>query len=255
MALRFLPMFGALIAVVLLPSICRAVNLDDAFVTCSTRGTDRYADGTAVADGESYALVYTKPGCVFAGFNADGSVANPAESELVAVAPLAKGGRCPRTLFSLRREYVNSRQQGSWEIYLLDTRDAAGKPTKLDDRGVLGRVRRFGKAEADLAGVRAGEGSAADQGATRLAAVPKDAPQPRITGIKVEDGVVKISVDRTVPYLVYGLRGGKSMEDFNANPRSLAKRNRDGDADREIVIEATADAAAGCGLFKVVQEQ
>ena len=254
MTLAVKPLFGLIFAAVFLPMLASAAALDDAFVTCSTEGTDRYADGTPVADGESYALVYTKPGRVFAGFNADGSVAEPEASDLVAVAPLAKGGRCPRTLFSLRREYVNSRQQGSWEIYLLDTRDAAGKPTKLDDRGVLGRVRRFGKAEADLAGVRAGEGSAADQGATRLAAVPKDAPQPRITGIKVEDGTVKISVDRTVPYLVYGLRGGKSMNDFKANPRSLAKRNRDGDATREIVIEAPADAAAGCELFQVVQE-
>lgn len=40
MALRFLPMFGALIAAVLLPTIAGAANLDDAFVTCSTRNAD-----------------------------------------------------------------------------------------------------------------------------------------------------------------------------------------------------------------------
>lgn len=226
--------------------------VDSALVTAMTQGTDRYVDGSVVADGECYALVYVRSGCDFAGFNADGSLVNPEENELVAVAPVAKDGHCPRTLFALKREYVNAHKAGAFDIYLLDTRGADGKPSKLNENGVLGRIRRWGCPKADIHGVTAAEtGAEAGEAsaAVRLAAVPEGTAQPRITAIKVVDGVVKISVADTAPFLVYGLNGGTSIGKF----KKVAKRNLDGDATKEIEFEASADAE-GC-LYQVVQEQ
>ena len=63
---------------------------------------DTYADGSAVQNGEVYALVWTANG-TFAGFNADGSLADSATSDVMAYS-LAKDGGCPTTVRLLRRQ-------------------------------------------------------------------------------------------------------------------------------------------------------
>ena len=252
--------FGVAIAAVALPFASQAVSADDAFLTCATEGCDRYADGRTVADGECYALVYTKPGFTFAGFSADGTVAKPEESDLVAVAPLAKDGHCPRTLFAVPRDYASSRKDGKWEIFLLDTRGTDGKPAGLDAKGVVGRIRRWGEPAAsvrDFSGGTATSASKTDpEAAGGLAAnpaeLPKDAPRPRITGIKVENGVVKVTVADTVPYLAYGLDDAETAKGSARNPRAKERAKRDGDKTKEIVLESPAAETEGGELLKVV---
>lgn len=250
--------FGAAIAVVALPFVSQAASADDAFLTCATEGCDRYADGTPVADGECYALVYTKPGLEFAGFSADGTVAKPEESDLVAAAPLAKDGHCPRTLFTIPRDYASARQDGKWEVFLLDTRGADGKPAGLDASGAIGRIRRWGDAAADVkdfSGGAATSGSAPEAAgglAANPADLPKDAPRPRITGIKVENGVVKVTVADTVPYLAYGLDDAETAKGSARNPRAKERAKRDGDKTKEIVLESPAAETEGGELLKVV---
>ena len=46
---------------------------DDTLIAFSTKGPDRYADGTTVLDGECYALVWSIDGN-FDGFSADGRI-------------------------------------------------------------------------------------------------------------------------------------------------------------------------------------
>lgn len=63
-------------------------GITDYVATFSTPGPDRYADGTVVADGECYALVWSPKGSTFAGFSADGTTVSSAD-RVVLAAPLA----------------------------------------------------------------------------------------------------------------------------------------------------------------------
>ena len=109
-------------------------GMNNVVVTFSTPGPDTYADGTPVADGEVYALVWTAEDKVFEGFNGDGSVIG-SDSKIVVKAPVAKGGKCPRVLFQIDEDYVKANYPGgSWGVYLLDTRIFA-----VDEEGVLTR--------------------------------------------------------------------------------------------------------------------
>ena len=55
-------------------SAAAAVSEDAGIIGFSTKGPDRSADGTPVLDGEVYALVWTRSGTAFAGFNVDGTL-------------------------------------------------------------------------------------------------------------------------------------------------------------------------------------
>ena len=231
-----------------------ALTADDVFVKCSTPGRDTYADGTTVADGECYALVYTKPGFEFAGFNADGSVAKSDESDLVAVAPVAKDGRCPATLFVLSRSFCTPRQAegGKWELFLLDTRRANGVPAGLS-AGVLSRVRRWGRPGVAMTGaiatprrprpLAAGE-EEGGASATEVALLPVGTGSPRITGIRVVNGKVQITAVGTYPFLTYGVH--------DVDAPATVKDVKDGQLDQAVEFEFDADAASG--LFKVTSE-
>ena len=61
-------------AVLVFSAVLSADVVSDRHLVFWTNGPDRYADGSSVQNGECYALVCTKAGAAFAGFNADGSV-------------------------------------------------------------------------------------------------------------------------------------------------------------------------------------
>ena len=93
---------------------------NDSLVTFSTKGPDKYADGTTVLDGECYALVWTPKGSAGAVVAANGTVQG---GEIVLTAPVAKNGRCPKVVFEVDAGLVASRyNDGTWNVYLLDTR-------------------------------------------------------------------------------------------------------------------------------------
>ena len=129
------------IAMMLAAGICLAAA-NDTILTFSTQGPDTYGDGTTVLDGERYALVWVKDGTTFAGLTAD---CKPlAETtKVIAVAPLAKGGRCPETVFEIDAAYAATFAGGSFALYLLDTRvrDADGKVALASESGGEGTRR------------------------------------------------------------------------------------------------------------------
>lgn len=239
----------------------------DLLLTCSTRGGDRYADGAPVADGECYALVHTADGATFRGFTADGRAVDPAKSYVALAAPLAEGGRCPPTLFQVLEENAKGREGGKWELFLVDTRGADGKPAGVDGNGALRRVNAWSRVKGRI---RAKSGSltsgasvetAADMSAERLAggagAVPADAPQPRIAGIRVVDGQVELTVADTVPYLTYDVDGAATPHDFGRKSRRMARKARDGRAGGVITLEVEPAALAGADgarFFRVVRK-
>ena len=98
---------------------------------------DTYADGTQVADGEIYALVFVK-GDAFEGINPDGTTVDP-EDKIVCRAAVAKDGVCPKITYIIDPkvstgdgEVVEEYTGGRFEVYLFDTR-----VNTYDEKGIL----------------------------------------------------------------------------------------------------------------------
>ena len=216
-----------------------------------TNGPDRYADGTLIADGEHYALVCTKPGANFAGFNADGTLVDAQASTLVHVAPLALKGRCRYTDFIVDADFAAAHAKDEWKVYLLDTRRRDGALAPRDENGALTRVNSYGEtdgrvrfgATAGLLGAALPVGSVAD---TRSSA--DFAPAPRITDIRVVNGKALLTVQDTVPSLDYDLAGGTKPGELKAG---VAEEPVEGANARPITLQT--DATQGTGFFKVIR--
>ena len=173
---------------------------------------DTYADGTAVQNGEVYALVWTADGS-FAGFNADGSLADAKNNDVMAYS-IARNGGCPTTIFIADETHDG----GFYQVYLLDTRaysDAgvADVPAGLAEGNTLTAVKGYSavtsaKFTAATANATAGVRTTVDGSAT--AAIPADVPTPVISDVKFDGGLVKITVENVVPYVQYTVSGGKT---------------------------------------------
>lgn len=206
----------------------------------SSTGVDCYADGTPVADGECYALVFTKPGKVFAGFKADGTLVNPKVDSLAVVMPLAKGGRCPSTAIILPDEYIQKHTTDTKAVYLLDTRRADGRPVGLVE-GRLARVNRFSTVPDGQLVIRQGAALAGVALPTELlqglktdsASDVSDVPAPIITSVRVEGDTLVVRARQTVGHVTYGLLGGANPQALNA---SVAEKPEDGNEAGEIEL-------------------
>ena len=173
---------------------------------------DTYADGSAVQNGEVYALVWTANG-TFAGFNADGSLADAVNSDVMAYS-LAKDGGCPTTIFIADETHAG----GFYQVYLLDTRSysdagVAGAPAGLSEGNKLTAVKGYSavvsaKFTAATANVTTGVRTTIDGSAA--AAIPADVPAPVISNVKFDGNAVQITVENVVPYVQYTVSGGKT---------------------------------------------
>ena len=116
-----------LIAGLVLAAAGMAFAAMDTVLTFSTVGPDRYADGTTVVDGESYALVWTAD---VAGFTLsdDGTATG---GKVVLVAPVAEGGRCPLVKLNIKASVAPQYEGGVWGVYLFDTRSGSVNGVKL----------------------------------------------------------------------------------------------------------------------------
>lgn len=200
-------------------------GVGDKVLRFSSSGTDCYADGTKVRDGEWYALVWSPEGSAFAGFNADCSLVSSADS-LVLAAPLAEGGRCRDALFQIPEAKAAVLTNGTFSVCLLDTRNARGQVAG----GVNGhpfRVNRWGFAEVDASVGDAGSvdvataktastystasvqaGACADT----LSLLPASVKKPVIADMDLGGEDVVLEVKGTVPYLTYTIESGESPE-------------------------------------------
>lgn len=213
---------------------------DNILASFSTTGPDRYADGSVVADGESYALVWTAPGATFAGVAVDGGAADPATGAVLFAAPLAKGGRCPEVVVEIERSVADRYADGSFSLVLLDTRRADGTPG-----GVASGVNGYGAAESfalSLAEQFQGERTAsAPTEAAAVSAITDEVRSPVIKAIEVNGGKVRLTVARTSPLLRYAVSAGDAPDALAADPAAVA----DGDAGGDITIEVPAKGAGG----------
>lgn len=236
-------------------SACAAVN--DLVLTFSSTGPDRYQDGTQVLDGECYALVWLPSGSTGFALAADGSVADPKQGELILTVPAAQGGRCPTVVFEIDAAFADAHADGTWALYLLDTRTSSSNGTVALAGTANGRAKAV-NAVGQIAGasVRTAakaetmpvtEAGAGETVASTVSALPKDVPQPEIKSIRVEGGFVYVTVANTVPYLQYNLAAG--TDPANLNEAQAAKNPVNGQADGDIIL--VTPAKAGGGFFRV----
>jgi hypothetical protein len=234
-------------------------DMADKVLRFSTAGTDRYADGSVVMDGECYALVWSPKGTAFSGFNADGTPVSSADRVVLAGA-LALNGRCRDSLFQIPAAEYAELEGGEWAVCLVDTRNVYGVPVGAQDGKPL-RVNRWGLVQsgvtvetpskmttaaksgrAKLAATGGTRSVASDGGlgetvppvrANRLSAVPPNLAPPQITAIEVADGEVWLAVKDTVPYLSYTIISGSEPGNLKTDYFSEVI---DGEAGEEIAI-------------------
>jgi len=251
----------AVAALLLLSSVPAFAGVVDKVLVFSTPGVDRYADGAPVLDGECYALVWSPAGQAFAGFNADGTAASPAD-RVVLAAPLAQGGRCPECLFQVPAEEAAPLEGGTWSVCLVDTRTAAGVPAGAAN-GVPRRVNRWaavkgGVRVSDASGLLAAPAAAnaptrgGDAGvrASALSSVPEGTPQPTIVDMAVADGVAAFAVADTVSFLTYTVESSETLGDFS---RDKYADKVDGDASAEITL--ATDATTETRFFRITRAE
>lgn len=247
-ACRHLLAMVVMLAFAVLPNVSLASN-QDKIARFSTSGIDCYADGTAVVDGECYALVWSPKGSTFAGFSADGTTVSSAD-RVVLAAPLAVNGRCRDSLFQIPAATYKELDGGEWAVCLVDTRLANGVPAGVEANAPR-RVNRWGAVSSTvkissasdtsvasapaaarrlLAAARGGTGVRA----TRLSEVPESARSPRITAFEVADGMARLTVADTVPYLTYTLSSGSRPDALGTD---YAAEVVDGDSAAPIEIK------------------
>ena len=230
--------------------------INDALLAFSTVGPDKYADGTTVLDGECYALVWTKNGATFGGIAADGTAIAETD-EIVLVAPVAKDGHCPNVLFQIDSAKADALADGTYGVYLLDTRVAANGTTKpagvkngklslVNGYGLTTKATKVGKATAGGAAKAEEKDSEGGQVVAAGAAAPKDLPQPKITSIKIEGDYVKLTVQNMPGFMRVSSGTTASADDTQG-----AAQATDGKTD-EVILYAPK-AAGASGFFKVIR--
>ena len=265
---RILWQVAAVAIYVVLSSGLAFASIDDKVLRFSSPGPDCYADGSVVADGECYALVWSPKGSNFAGFNADGTPVSSAD-RVVLAASLAQGGRCRDALFEIPAAEYAELEGGEWAVCLVDTRKANGVPAGVKNNAPL-RVNRWGvvdigvKIEPKEASGMSPDASPAN--ATRgllsalapdgacagaLSSVPDSVKPPRITGLAVLDsGEVWLEVADTVPFLSYTIISGSEPGNLQEDSCSEVV---DGKSGAKITI-GTAQSADS-RFFRVIRAE
>ena len=244
-----------LTAVALAGSAFSAAN--DALVSFSTEGPDKYADGSFVLDGECYALVWTPAGSEGVTVAADGSAAG---GEIVLAAPVASGRRCPKVLFEIDAKDMEEKyKDGAWSVVLLDTRRWAAEGTAKPAGTVNGKARLVNATGAVVGDVKVATGAASVMSGVRTVAsdataIPEgaEAKRPKIEGIKVDGANVYVTVRGTVPYLQYGLL---EKADPGADGAKSVGGVRTGAATEDERIVLVAPATNTAAFFMVGRRQ
>jgi hypothetical protein len=211
---------------------------DDLLVMFSTPGPDKYADGSTVLDNECYSLVWTA---------ADGT-----QTRVITV-PAAKEGKCTPILFAIDEGDIAKYRNGSWGVYLLDTRDfakdASGKTlAALDGTGQPTVVNVAASVAEGIASKgsmnNASSSSSVTAGSYDLAAA--NVPRPRVTGIEIVGANVVVTVKDTVPFVGYTLQSGDDVTNFSV---PAGATSASGNAASEIKL--VTPKKDGAQFFKV----
>ena len=179
-------------------------------LTFSVKGTETYADGSALADGECYALVWSKDG-EFDGINADGTAKGEGE-EVIYIGKIVKGADVS---FQIADGFKSS---GSFDIWILDTRVWENGAVKSIGKAVDNKVTVTKAVKATTAAVQvAGSQSAPTAiggvpggAVVSVPTAPANIPPLRFTSISLDGDYVVMEAESTVPGVNYTtVAGGK----------------------------------------------
>ena len=207
---------------------------------------DTYADGTSVKDGEWYALCWSGDGD-FDGITADCKPAAEAE-KIFLMAPLAKNGRCPTTVFQLDSKVAPT--NGNYFVYMLDTRTATatGDLAAAVDGKPVAATSAQNKATASAA--TSGRTITVKTGTETVAftetAVPAGVGDPVITKFDIVGTKARIVVSGMHPALQYNVMAGATVDKIE----TLNDKPLQGDAD-DVTFEVDKDLG---NFFKVVRQ-
>jgi hypothetical protein len=245
--------FSAAVALLTLPVL--AAVQENLLLTLSTDGPDAYADGTPVAVGETYLLVYVKAGAAFGGVRMDGTLVDPENNAIATRAYAVAGAKCgltpvqyPPALFP---------EGGSWVVVLLDTR--------RDDGTVGGLVAGYGQGAAGKAPAAQSTGLAATAAGGGLSAsaparAPAETPRPEIAAFEPAGGTVNLRIRKFASNVLYEVQTRTSLTSGEWVPAPGAARVQ-AEAGRVLQgaggeAELSAEAEVGAGdtarFFRVV---
>ena len=214
---------------------------NDLIIAFSTPGVDKYSDGTTVLDGERYALVWAANGKTFGGIKADGTAVDAAD-KVIAIAPVAKDGRCPLTIFEINASFAKALEGGSYSLYLLDTRTSAaelaatvgGKPETVNRLGLVASASESADGSALTM-------TAAGAVALGTVGVYTEIESPRITTMKLNGAKIELTVEGMSGaadyFVVPGAKVGEFGEALEVKPEGNV---------------FTVDAAGDAKFFKVI---
>jgi len=218
-------------------------------ISFETTGPDRYQDNAVALDGEWYALVWSADG-VFEGVTLDGGAVDPNDA-VVAMAPLAKNGRCPYTVFQIDSQSKNWHESGVYGVYLLDTRNP--ERTAVAAKGANGKPAALNAAvaTANYAAKPAMGGSLSPEEAagakwTASSVEVEGFKQPKIASFEVKGAKVEIKVVDMMPQVQYNVKMGPQPDKLTGYALGVPKGN---------VTEATFEVdAKDARFFQVVRE-
>lgn len=232
---------------------------DDLLVTISSEKQLYYNNETLI-NGDIVALVWTPTGGSFGGFLADGTIKGDSK---VLARMVVKDGKFPTTTFQISAKLAEEMKlaQGTFALYLLDTRAANGTAQGVvagDDAKQIVPVNYYaeivsGEVAGSAVGAVASIGEPANEETTVVARGQAQLPltetelKPIIKSVKVEDGKFKVTIENAVPYLKYGLMGGETPSEIN-QPISEAVTPKTATVELEVpttapsaIIKVTAD--------------
>ena len=169
----------------------------------SVQGTETYADGSSLADGECYALVWSEDG-QFAGIDGEGK-AKRAGDEVIYIGQIVKG---VDVSFQIADGFKSS---GSFDIWILDTRVFENGEVKSIGKSVDNKVTVTKAVKATTAAVQvAGSQSAPTAiggvpggAVVNVPTAPANVPPLRFTSIKLDGDYVVMEAEDVVPGVNY----------------------------------------------------
>lgn len=171
-------------------------------LTFSVTGAETYADGSALEDGECYALVWAKDG-EFDGINADGT-AKGADEEVLYIGTIDKDST---VAFQIEDGFKTG---GAFDIWILDTRvlenGEVKKVGKSGDKVVVTHAAKATAASVAVSGSQAAPTAAPVAGGTVIAGATvntADIPALKFTSIKVDGDWVVMEAENSVSGVNY----------------------------------------------------
>ena len=171
-------------------------------LTFSVTGAETYADGSTLADGECYALVWAKDG-EFDGINADGT-AKAADEEVLYIGTIDKDSTVS---FQIEDGFKSG---GAFDIWILDTRVFENGEVKSigksGDKVTVSKAVKATTAAVQVAGSQSAPtaiGGVPGGAVVNVPTAPANVPQLRFTSIKLDGDYVVMEAEDTVPGVNY----------------------------------------------------